>query len=365
MTDIENHYQTYDIYNNINSPLETNDTQNNYPDNEQMDQNNFENNLLHGVNSNLNALLSNLKGNNTSTDIKRFNSLNTSFKSPTRQSSNNFSNMDLVDAYNFLVETNTKRKSSYFSPNHSKLQNNNNINIQKKNSLCSYSRTKTTDNEFRVKKDLFNLSKNDNNNSYYSQQINYNKRNNNSFNRSRLINKTNDNNTQRDVNLLNIYNNSKINRPKKNNRQIRISANNNMNLSPQPNSLNNQLYNIINQIKELNMCNSENKNDVLNIQQEYFKMQNILLSAIKKFANNNNQNQKTKNYNIQIKQVNDMKNKLLSDINKLNNEKNEILNEISRLKKNEEKNINIINSKEIENKILKDDLKNLNHYKES
>ena len=128
MADIENQYQEYDFYNNLNMPLEVNNTSNNYPDNEQMDQNDFENNLLLGVNSNLNALLSNLKGRSESTDKTRYNSLNSSFKSPIKPTSSNFSNLDLVDAYNFLVESNTKRKYSYFSLNNSKTLNSNNNN---------------------------------------------------------------------------------------------------------------------------------------------------------------------------------------------------------------------------------------------
>ena len=115
-----------------------------------------------GVNSNLNALLSNLKGKSVSTEKTRYNSLNSSFKSPIKPNSSNFSNLGLVDAYNFLVESNTKRKYSYFSPNNSKTLNNNNKEIsntyvKKNNSLYSNPRIKTTDNEFKGRNDFANL----------------------------------------------------------------------------------------------------------------------------------------------------------------------------------------------------------------
>ena len=59
-----------------------------------------------------------------------------------------------------------------------------------------------------------------------------------------------------------------------------------------------------------------------------------------------------------------MKNKLLSDINILNKEKNSILNEISRLKNNEQQNINIINSKDQENLKLRNEINNLNEFRD-
>ena len=100
MADNENQYQEYDYFNEVNnSPEDGLDTPNYYGDNEQIDQNNFENNLLNGVNSNLNTLLSNLK-NNKSKDINKFNTINRSLKTQSKQNSNDFSNLSLVEAFN-------------------------------------------------------------------------------------------------------------------------------------------------------------------------------------------------------------------------------------------------------------------------
>ena len=84
--------------------------------NEEIKQSNFETNLINGVNENLNLLLSNLKTNKESQKI--YYPLNSKIKSPMRiKPANNFPELNLVDAYNFILENNAKKNNDYFSQN--------------------------------------------------------------------------------------------------------------------------------------------------------------------------------------------------------------------------------------------------------
>ena len=321
MTDNENQCQEYDYFNDINNiPEDALDKPNYYADNEQIDQNNFENNLLNGVNSNLNTLLSNLK-NNEPKDMIKYSTINTSLKTPSKQNSDDFPNLSLVEAFNKIVESNTNRNYNYISPVRSQKQINMRVRANSKtnnNSLFSNPKIKTSDNALFTNNDFINND--NNNNSFLSYQINYNHKN----NYSNILNKSN--NTQRNINSYNKFKRPNSNKLKGNKRQLSYNLNN-INISSY--SQTNQLFDIINQLRT---CNNDNRNDILNIKQEYNKMQNILFSEIKKFLYNNsndkNQRQKDMNFNKKLKQVNDIKNKLLSDINILSKEKNSILNEI-------------------------------------
>ena len=112
----DNNYQQIEFNNNINFTSQSQDQNQNYfPTKENLTQNNYDNNILNGLNSNLDVLLSNLKQ-NTSSERMRYNTVNSKLKSPIKPNSNDFSKLGLVEAYNYLVESNTKRKNNYFSP---------------------------------------------------------------------------------------------------------------------------------------------------------------------------------------------------------------------------------------------------------
>ena len=316
--DNENNYQQYEFNDKLNLPQRNINSQNDLEE-----QNSFQNDLLHGVNSNLNMLLSNL----TSTNRIRSNTFNNKETSPIKINSNNFSNLNLVEAYDYLIENNLTRKNNYLSPDRPQNQNNfydksYSYNGKNNNSLYSNTKLKTGDNSFLTRNDYINNITNDNN-SFLSQPINYTNNKSNILIKAKTFNKNN--NTERNAKSLKRPNNSNSNKLKRNNRALSFQ-NMKINMVSQ-NPQNIALYDIIRQLKELNIVNIENKNDVLNIQQEYNKMKNILLSVINKFANiqinknNYNNNQKQKEMNLKLQQVNNIKNKLLSDINILNNEK--------------------------------------------
>ena len=372
----DDNFQQIEFNNNINfTPKIPN--QNNFPVNGNLSQNNYGNNLLHGLNSNLDTLLSNLKQ-NTSTDRIKYNASNSKMKSPIKVQSNNISNLGLVEAYNYLVESNSKRNNNYFSPGRPITQNNyqkNNTLPKSNNSIYSNQnpRVKTSDNSFLTKTDYMSgingvngiNGMNEINNSVLSQPRR-NIRNNTFIGKGHIVN-----NNRRKGNKSQKLKNSSTNQSRTNSRHLSYNTYNNynnfddMNMEAPQNQNQNyqiaQLYNVLKKLNDLNRFNIDNKNEVLNMQQQFMKMQNIILNAINKFGNTkfNNRN-KGMNYSLQLKQANNMKNKLLSDINILNNEKSSILNELSRLKKNEEENINAISLKEEENIKLKNELKNLN-----
>ena len=104
----------------------------------------------------------------------------------------NFGNLNLVDAYNHLVESNTKRKNNYFSPLRPTIQTQNNIYEKsytftgKNNSQYINQQMKTSDNSFLTKSDFIPGFNGNINSSKLSQPINY-KRNNGDGNRGWLI----------------------------------------------------------------------------------------------------------------------------------------------------------------------------------
>ena len=139
--------------------------------NEEIKQTSFETNLLHGVDSNLNLLLSNLKKNNQNDRI--YYPLHSKMKSPMKiKSTNNFSELNLVDAYNNLIEKNTQQNSGYLSQNESLYKNNmsensNSLTYKKGNltNISDYSKNRIKNNNSNMK----------GNRSFYSQQSNINK----------------------------------------------------------------------------------------------------------------------------------------------------------------------------------------------
>lgn len=83
----DNNYQQIEFNNNINFTSQSQDQNQNYfPTKENLTQNNYDNNILNGLNSNLDVLLSNLKQ-NTSSERMRYNTVNSKLKSPIKPNS--------------------------------------------------------------------------------------------------------------------------------------------------------------------------------------------------------------------------------------------------------------------------------------
>ena len=80
----ENNYEQIEFNNNMGYSSENLNLPNYSPLNEEIDQNqnDYNSNILNGLNSNLNVLLSNLKGNNVSSDRMRYNGTTPKIKSP-------------------------------------------------------------------------------------------------------------------------------------------------------------------------------------------------------------------------------------------------------------------------------------------
>ena len=88
------------------------------------------------------------------------------------KSTNNFSELNLVDAYNNLIEKNTQQNSGYLSQNESLYKNNmsensNSLTYKKGNltNISDYSKNRIKNNNYNMK----------GNRSFYSQQSNINK----------------------------------------------------------------------------------------------------------------------------------------------------------------------------------------------
>ena len=206
---------------------------------------------------------------------KKYNTLSYEEKSPIKIMPNDFSNLNLVEEYNYLVEQNSTKRNNYFTHDHPKNQ----INIYEKpysyngdynNSLYLTPKNKTSINSFKTTNDLINNFNEINKNIPLNHSIN-----NNNIKNILNINKTfnKNNNIQRNSNTYKI-NNSYLNRKNMNKRAFSYTANNKGNMISNPNII-------------------ENKIDALYTQQqEYIKMQNNLLSLINNFANfiNNNKN---------------------------------------------------------------------------
>ena len=108
-----------------NLPNNFNRQNNNYYNipREEIKQINYEANLLKGVDSNLNILLSNLKMNNQSPRI--YYPLNSKIKSPMKiQQTNNFVKLDLVDTYNYIIESYAQKNDNYLSSSNSNYPDN-------------------------------------------------------------------------------------------------------------------------------------------------------------------------------------------------------------------------------------------------
>ena len=365
MKDDKNNFQQMEFNNNFNYDTEDLNLQH-YSLNEEINENNYNNNLLNGLNSDLNVLLANLKS-SKSTDKMRYNISNTKLKSPSqyKTDTNNISNFNLIDEFNNLVENNSRRNINYFSPVHfqdpilikEKLSRKKNI------SHISNPKIKNNENSFLTKTDYINGCFNENSNYFFSQPINIKKNDNYYLNQRRTLNINN----QRNIHHSKKLNNSNTNRLVNNNKILNFNDNN---VSNQNFEIS-ELYELIKKIKGINLSNIENINDVLNIQQEFRKIKNMLLSEISKLIGikqkknfNSSQRQEEINLNLKLKEINDMKNNLLFDANILNKEKSSLLDEISRLKKNEQQNLNLINSKEEENLKLRKEINNLKGIRE-
>ena len=212
-----------------------------------------------------------------------------------------------------------------------KIFNKSNTFSGKNNSKYLNQKQNISNNSIITKSDFISSGFNENINiSQLSQPINNSKRNNFMINKSKTTSNSNlrhksftQRNKKPNINQ-NYFRNDNINNIK----HFSYNKNNNNNLTVMKNKNfeTNQLLEILKQLKKLNICNIENKKDILNFQQEYISRQNILLNAIQNFANI--KPTKEINNSSKLKQVNEIKNKLLSDINILNNEKNSMLNEI-------------------------------------
>ena len=114
------------IQNNLPNNFNRQNNNNNYYNipKEEIKQTNYEANLLKGVDSNLNILLSNLKKNNQNPRI--YYPLNSKIKSPMKLKStnNNFGELDLVDTYKYIVESYAQKHDDYLSSNNSNYQDN-------------------------------------------------------------------------------------------------------------------------------------------------------------------------------------------------------------------------------------------------
>ena len=140
---------------------------------------------------------------------------------------------------------------------------------------------------------------------------------------SKTIKKLNKSNNKSQINntLKKLLNKKKLNKNNQNNKSI----------------LSNQLYDILKNLKEINICNIENKRQILKFKEEY---ENLFSLTIKKFINflvnkylKNNQNQSNVGCNVNL---NDIKKKFSSDINKIKLENSSLINENIILKQNEE-----------------------------
>ena len=224
MKDDKNNFQQMEFNNNFNYDTEDLNLQH-YSLNEEINENNYNNNLLNGLNSDLNVLLANLKS-SKSTDKMRYNISNTKLKSPSqyKTDTNNISNFNLIDEFNNLVENNSRRNINYFSPVHfqdpilikEKLSRKKNI------SHISNPKIKNNENSFLTKTDYINGCFNENSNYFFSQPINIKKNDNYYLNQRRTLNINN----QRNVHHSKKLNNSNTNRLVNNNKILNFNDNN-------------------------------------------------------------------------------------------------------------------------------------------
>ena len=117
-----NYHQRFFSSNLPNNHIQQNKNYNNNQ-NEEIKQISYETNLLKGVDSNLNILLSNLKKNDQTPRI--YYPLNSKIKSPMKiNQTNNYTEFNLVDTYNNILESNIPKSNDYLSENNSSYKNN-------------------------------------------------------------------------------------------------------------------------------------------------------------------------------------------------------------------------------------------------
>ena len=324
---------------------------------EEIKQTNYEANLLKGVDSNLNILLSNLKKNNQNPRI--YYPLNSKIKSPMKiKSTNNFGELDLVDTYKYIVESYAQKHDDYLSSNNSNYQDN----------LSDFSYPYSYNNGLIINNS--NNSRQNNNNSNLRMNLSYSGHQlkkiyqNDKVNKKRVIHKNN--NYERNINLSeknrNFNNNIKKGFIRNRNNQ---SNQNNIKIIPNNLSKNNppskdQLNEIMMQLKYLSDYNAQNKNDIFNFQKEYIQLQNKILSSLENLNLNNNINNNEKNI---INKFNN-ENLLNNNINNFQNQENlKLKRNIINLKEKNENDkkafINDINIKDEELIKLKAEKENL------
>ena len=274
-----------------------------------------------------------------STNKLLYNSIS-NYNTPIKNNENKLGrlNLNLLGSYNFKEEkynNNNNNINYYYSNRETNINNNPEKNKSKrKSNILSNSNSKI------YKKNYFN----NNNNPF----INYN--NINKYrNMSKTTKKLNKSNNKSQINntLKKLLNKKELNKNNQNNKSI----------------LSNQLYDILKNLKEINICNIENKRQILKFKEEY---ENLFSLTIKKFINflvnkylKNNQNQSNVGCNVNL---NDIKKKFSSDINKIKIENSSLINENIILKQNEKQYKKNLYLKEIEIFKLKNEIKNLNIY---
>ena len=308
--------------NNNNNYIQSNKTDYNSL-NEELKQTSDETNLINGVDENLNLLLTNLKYNSPKERI--YYPLNSKIRSPMKiHSSNKLSDLNLVDAYNSLIENNSFKSNDYLS-SYSSLHQNHLSGNSTPYSNSFLNRKIINNSNIPNKKFMNNNSNTKEKYSYNGYQIN-NKRldyfNNNANIPNQNINcqsnmnayKQRKNFSSNNINKLVKNKNNQYNR----NNNLRIIQNNSMNFVPPSNK---QINKIMKQLKELNLYNAQNKKDIFSFQEEYFKLQKKILSSlealnISKNINNNSNNQ-IKLENLKNREENNKKeiNSLKIDLN--------------------------------------------------
>ena len=207
-----NSHQRFFSSNLPNNHIQQNKNYNNNQ-NEEIKQISYETNLLKGVDSNLNILLSNLKKNDQTPRI--YYPLNSKIKSPMKiNQTNNYTEFNLVDTYNNILESNIPKSNDYLSENNSSYKNN----FSDYSYPYSYNNRIIIDNRNNLKQNNNNNSNRKVNLSYSGHPINNINNMNQNFgvNKNRIIHKSN--NHQRNMNQIEknkTYNNN-INRFLKN-----------------------------------------------------------------------------------------------------------------------------------------------------
>ena len=223
--------------------------------NEELKQTSDETNLINGVDENLNLLLTNLKYNSPKERI--YYPLNSKILSPMKiHSQNKLSDLNLVDAYNSLIENNSFKSNDYLS-SYSSLHQNNLSGNSTPYSNSFLNRKIINNSNIPNTKFMNNNSNKKEKYSYNGYQIN-NKRQNYFNNNANIPNQNI--NFQRNMNAykqIKNFSSNNVNKLVKNknnqynrNNNLRIIQNNSMNFVPPSNK---QINKIMKQLKELNL----------------------------------------------------------------------------------------------------------------